>query len=138
MRKLRHIQSKIGTETAYRIPVSVEDAIAEALAAYDALTAKLDRMSRVLKDCAPNLQNKDELYGLKWAVCDILSQTPAASLLLHDAEVLNFAARDLEFIEKTDKEFYEPLSDGWRKCCTELRSTANKLRLQADALEGEG
>jgi hypothetical protein len=54
----------------------------------DQLAARVERLSRVLKDCAPNLQNKDELYGLKWAVCDIINESPAASLLLHDAGVL--------------------------------------------------
>jgi hypothetical protein len=54
----------------------------------DELAARVERLSRVLKDCAPNLQNKDELYGLKWAVCDIINEAPAASLLLHDADIM--------------------------------------------------
>jgi hypothetical protein len=46
MHKLRHIHSKVDTETAFRIPVSVEDAIAEAVEAYDAMAAKVEQLQK--------------------------------------------------------------------------------------------
>jgi hypothetical protein len=54
----------------------------------DQLKARVERLHRILKDCAPQLQNKDELYGLKWAICDVLNETPAQSLAEHDAALL--------------------------------------------------
>jgi hypothetical protein len=73
MDKLRHIHSKVGSETAFRIPVSVEDAIAEAVEAYDALAKERDHLREALiwmgpafkrALCALPVRCADEIIGL--------------------------------------------------------------------------
>lgn len=136
MDKLRHIHSKIGTETAYRIPVSVEGAIAEAVAAYDQMAARIERLEQLHDNAAilgfytvsfDSGTSHKELCKLAF---EARAESPAASLLLHDAAVL------------------EKLADDWaNECSTEftglevakdLRADASELCKQAAALEGEG
>jgi hypothetical protein len=97
----------------------------------DQLAARVERLSRVLKDCAPNLQNKDELYGLKWAVCDIINETPAASLLLHDAGVLDDLSR-MSVVVDTDE-----LGEEDMVSVHLIKDMANKLRKQAAEQESK-
>lgn len=115
MDKLRHIHSKIGTETAYRIPVSVEGAIVEAVAAYDELqsgydlacqmaeaetkrgdelAAKVERLMKYAVIYKSNLGASprkcwDDDCAEQWRDIDRMEHEPlAASLLRHDAELI--------------------------------------------------
>jgi hypothetical protein len=121
MDKLRHIHSKVGTETAFRIPVSVEDAIAEAVEDYDALKTRVAELEEFIDDQC--------IYDLDDA--DVLNRKPRQSLLLHDAALLErfYAQEDCRGADH---------GPGWFIWPQRLLDEASELRKQADALEGEG
>jgi hypothetical protein len=160
MDKLRHIHSKIGSETAFRITVAVEDAIAEAVEAYDlmrmtaeaeakrgdelaARCAELEEASKnVLSDMVPLLDGQqadpsDGSYPIDGQSCHeldrIAHRAPVASLLLHDAEVLEgMAHTKSESEHHSGYMIFPPATRGL------ILRKATELRKQADALEGEG
>jgi alkanesulfonate monooxygenase SsuD/methylene tetrahydromethanopterin reductase-like flavin-dependent oxidoreductase (luciferase family) len=153
MDKLRHIHGKIGTETAWRIPVSVEDAIAEAMEVHDALKSEydlirlgadlevyrgdelaarverleseLDQVTRALRRSFSALPVRcaDEIIATAESA---LRESPAASLLLHDAQVIRDVADKL-----TRPPFDDSFYKGYDRAILDVRAAA-------DALEGEG
>jgi hypothetical protein len=144
MDKLRHIDSKIGSETAFRIPVSVEDAKAEAVEDYDEMEARverLDKASRALLCSLSGYHYTINGVNVKDDLCEALAEKRAASLLLHDAQVLEKKADEVESggawfsIEKDGNIFTNTVDEDTEHY---LRQSAAALRQQADALEGEG
>jgi hypothetical protein len=95
----------------------------------DELAAKLDRMTRVLKDCAPNLQSKDELYGLKWAICDVLNETPAQSLTeVRAAELDRFGNKQLDICNtntgQATQDYYQSVAEDAFQEAADIRQEA--------------
>ncbi len=133
MDKLRHIQSKIGTEAAYRIPVSVEDAIAKAVEAYDQLTAKVERLKYIVSECHQQILDNEYIDDLAH---EAAFGKPSASLLLHDAGVLDKHGDSLMSIVGEDQS--PETNDYYTSAAEDAREAAAELRQQAAALEGEG
>jgi hypothetical protein len=138
MHKLRHIHSKVGSETAFRIPVSVEDAIAEAVEAYDQMAARVERLEKCLSQFRPFSEYPDGCFEYAEGsehmgdeVSQLLEEPPAASLLIHDAGLLEsfYAQEDARGANH---------GPGWFIWPQRLLDEADRLRKQADALEGEG
>jgi hypothetical protein len=144
MDKLRHIHSKIGSETAFRIPVSVEDAIAEAVEAYDLmrmaaeaeakrgdeLAARVERLDKAARELLCNLSGYHHTIdgiNIKDDLREALGEKRAASLLLHDAQVIRDVAYKLTFTPIIHDRFYK----GYDQAIADVRAAA-------DALEGEG
>jgi hypothetical protein len=135
MDKLRHIQSKIGSETAYRIPVSVEDAIAEAVEAYDLmcmaaeaeakrsdeLSAQTKFLTAAFKEVLDQVDDDSKHYYL-----NIINSAPAQSLKAIQAKALRDVAYKLTFTPV--------IHDRWHKGYDHAISD---VRAAADALEGE-
>lgn len=141
MDKLRHIHSKIGTETAFRIQVSVEDAIAEGVEAHDLiclaaeaeakrgdeLAARVERLKYIVSECHQQILDNEYIDDLAH---EAAFGKPDAAQLLHDAD---FAC------EIASKWMGEAESVGAKSVyADELIDIANELRKQAAALEGEG
>jgi hypothetical protein len=103
----------------------------------DQLAARVERLSRVLKDCAPNLQNRDELYGLKWAVCDIINESPAVSLVLHDAGVLDKFKDKLFVPHPRQCSYSQGYNKAMRSVLDELNARAADLRKQTAEQESK-
>jgi hypothetical protein len=130
MDKLRHILSKVGTETAFRIPVSVEDAIAEAVEAYDEMAAKVERLESSLKFTIKHAEwaLQGQMFNPQMQKArDVLSEPLAASPLLHDAQLIRDVADKLTFHNIDDCSYYK----GYDHAILDVRAAA-------DALEGEG
>jgi hypothetical protein len=124
MHKLRHIHSKVGSETAFRIPVSVEDAIAEAVEAYDEMSARCIELKALAYKLRARVSVDDEFFEPS---LEIITRLPAASLLLHDAQVIRDVADMLTFHNIDDCSYYK----GYDHAISDVRAAA-------DALEGEG
>jgi hypothetical protein len=130
MDKLRHIQSKIGTETAFRIPVSVEDAIAEAVEAYDALSARISELYSFTDELMAHTHDRPSTDA-EWD--ELQDRTPAASLLLHDAGIIEALAHTKSEAENhSGYMIFPPATRGL------ILRKSTEIRKQADALEGEG
>jgi hypothetical protein len=146
MNKLRHIHSKVGSETAFRIPVSVEDAIAEAVEAYDLMRMAAEAEAKRGDELAAHVDRlREELNittGLIREVCDVanvpapaaslaradaaLKETPVQSAALIQAKALRDAADKLTFHNIDDCSYYK----GYDHAILDVRAAA-------DALEGE-
>jgi hypothetical protein len=125
MHKLRHIQSKIGTETAFRIPVSVEDAIAEAVETHDALLAHVERLTDtiVAVRSLPCERSDEGDFMLTKAVL----YAPAQSITHIQVKALRDVADKLTFHNIDDCSYYK----GYDRAILDVRAAAA-------ALEGEG
>lgn len=129
MDKLRHIQSKVGTETAFRIPISVEDAIAEGVEAYDALAARLLELYSFTDELMSHTHDKPSTDA-EWD--ELQDRTHESALLIHDARVLDKAnMKYAQSCDMDDQETFIILAD-------DLWSESEQLRKQAAELEGEG
>jgi hypothetical protein len=146
MHKLRHIHSKVGSETAFRIPVSVEDAIAEAVEAYDALAARCNRLQEALHHSLQcwSYDGVTPEHGSVFEEsnnrCD---ESSAASLLLHDAGVLEKVVEDrlsllTDLVTGASGNARVYASKHGSISLAALRFISAQLRKQAAALEGEG
>jgi hypothetical protein len=137
MNKLRHIHSKIGSETAFRIPVSVEDAIAEAVEAYDALdkerselTARAARLERVSNWVHNGFNDEDDWDRFVEFNKKVYAESLPASLKLLEADI----------IEK----WADGIAEGYGSGCTMavmevkgwLKRSAVELRKQAEREDG--
>jgi hypothetical protein len=143
MHKLRHIHSKVGTETAFRIPVSVEDAIAEAVEAYDALQNERDELAArvselkniiatgwqqlAFADAQGEKAEEIAMFVYRYLSSEVNKNSPAQSLLLHDVQVIRDVADKLTFHNIDDCSYYK----GYDHAISDVRAAA-------DALEGEG
>jgi hypothetical protein len=136
MDKLRHIHSKVGSETAYRIPVSVEDAIAEAVEAYDLmrmaaeaeakrsdeLSAQTKFITAAFKEVLDTVDDDSKHYYL-----NIINSAPAQSHNAIQAKALRDVAYKLTF----PPIIHDIFSKGYDCAISDIREAA-------DALEGEG
>jgi hypothetical protein len=145
MDRLRHIHSKIGSETAFRIPVSVEDAIAEGVEAYDLMRMAAEAEAKRGDELAARVSelegSLDESIDLLVTALvepeqitdndilryrDVYNRSRSASLLMHDAD---FAC------EIASKWMGEAESIGAKSVyADELIDIANELRKQAGEL----
>jgi hypothetical protein len=122
MDKLRHIHIKIGSETAFRIQVSVEDAITEAIESYDALAAQTAFLTAAFKEVLDEIDDDSKHYYL-----NILNSTPAQSHKAIQAKALRDVAYKLTFTPI----IHDIFSKGYDCAISDIREAA-------DALEGEG
>jgi hypothetical protein len=135
MHKLLHIHSKIGTETAFRIPVAVEVAIAEAVEAHDQMAARCNRLQVMAFDLAAKIESQNarnfelpqSYRDIVRAAFELIREPIGASLLLHDVQVIRDVADKLTFHNIDDCSYYK----GYDHAILDVRAAA-------DALEGEG
>jgi hypothetical protein len=111
----------------------VEDAIAEAVEAYDALdkerselTARVARLERVSSWAHNGFNDEDDWDRFVEFNKKVYAESPAASLLLHDLQVIRNVADKL-----TRPPFDDSFYKGYDRAILDVRAAAN-------ALEGEG
>jgi hypothetical protein len=149
MDKLRHIHSKVGTETAFRITIAVEDAIAEAVEAYDLirmaaeaeakrgdeLAARCNRLQAMAFDLGAKIESQNarnfelpqSYRDIVRAAFELIREPIGASLLLHDAALL-----ESFYVQEDDRGADH--GPGWFIWPQRLLDESAKLRKQAEDL----